>query len=255
MKSLDREKVKSSFASYTDDYNSKDPKIKLKIDHTYRVAALCERIAMTVPGVDTDLSWLSGMLHDIGRFEQVKRYNTFKDSESVDHASFGADLLFKENLLSSFGDYENIEKDILEVAIRNHNKFIIDKDVPPEYQPYCNILRDADKIDILRVNIDTPPEEIYNVSTEELLRSEVTEAVKKGFLEGHAILRSERKTAADILVGHVSMIQELVYPESTLIVKEQGYIEKLLEFRSENEDTMKWFEVMKKTLRERGFLR
>ena len=71
---LDRESVNKRFADYTDNYNSSDPKIKLKIDHTYRVADLCERIAMTAPGADKDLAWLSGMLHDIGRFEQVRRY-------------------------------------------------------------------------------------------------------------------------------------------------------------------------------------
>ena len=29
-------------------------------------------------------------------------------------------------------------------------------------------LRDADKVDIFRVNVDTPAEDIYNVTTEEL---------------------------------------------------------------------------------------
>ncbi|MCR4787294.1 MAG: HD domain-containing protein, partial [Lachnospiraceae bacterium] len=91
---MDREKTEKTFAGYTEGYDSSDPKIKLKIDHTYRVAALCERIANTVPGVDAELAWLSGMLHDIGRFEQVRRYGTFSDADSVDHAQFGADLLF-----------------------------------------------------------------------------------------------------------------------------------------------------------------
>ena len=36
---------------------------------------------------------------------------------------------------------------------------------------YCNILRDADKIDIPRVNVETLLEDIYNVTTAELLAS------------------------------------------------------------------------------------
>lgn len=45
----------------------------MKIDHTYRVAALAERIAKMVTDIpiDRDLAWTMGMLHDIGRFEQV----------------------------------------------------------------------------------------------------------------------------------------------------------------------------------------
>lgn len=39
---IDRERVKNTFAEYTSGYNATDPKIKLKIDHTYRVAELCE---------------------------------------------------------------------------------------------------------------------------------------------------------------------------------------------------------------------
>lgn len=42
---IDRERVKNTFAEYTSGYNATDPKIKLKIDHTYRVAELCELIA------------------------------------------------------------------------------------------------------------------------------------------------------------------------------------------------------------------
>ena len=61
---LDREKVTRAFDQYVSDYNADDPKIRLKIDHTYRVAALCEQIGQAVPVGDTDLVWLCGMLHD-----------------------------------------------------------------------------------------------------------------------------------------------------------------------------------------------
>ncbi|MBR5360951.1 MAG: HD domain-containing protein, partial [Lachnospiraceae bacterium] len=156
MQQINRDAAKQFFASYTARYNAEDPKIKLKIDHTYRVADLCDRISQTVSGVEPDLSWLSGMLHDIGRFEQIRRYNTFSDAESVDHAAFGADLLFMDNLIDVFGSYDEYCKDVLETAIRNHNRFGIDTGLSDEYQAYCEILRDADKIDILRVSYETP---------------------------------------------------------------------------------------------------
>ena len=95
--------VEQAFNRYVSAYNAADPKIRLKIDHTCRVAALCERIASSVGLEDTSLAWLCGMLHDIGRFEQVKRYGTFVDAVSVDHAALGADLLFREGLASAIG--------------------------------------------------------------------------------------------------------------------------------------------------------
>ncbi len=176
---IERQRVLEQFAEYTRKYNANDPKIALKIAHTYRVASNCEVIANSI-GLgkeDTEISWLSGMLHDIGRFEQVKRYNTFIDSESVDHAEFGADLLFgKERLIEAYVDDRSYD-DILEVVIRQHNKFRINKEITGKTLDLCNILRDADKIDILRVNVETPMEEIYNVSEEELKESAVSDAV------------------------------------------------------------------------------
>ncbi len=122
---IDRQRVKEAFASYTRNYDPEDPKIALKIAHTYRVADNCEQIARSINLTDEDVefAWLSGMLHDVGRFEQVKRYNTFIDSESVDHAEFGADLLFgKDRLIEGYID-DKSKDDMMETVIRQHNKY------------------------------------------------------------------------------------------------------------------------------------
>ena len=95
---IDRVKAKKVFDDYVKNYNSNDEKIKLKIDHTYRVSDLCEKIALSLGmnNEDVDIAWLTGLLHDIGRFEQVKRYGTFNDPKSVDHAKLGSSILFSE---------------------------------------------------------------------------------------------------------------------------------------------------------------
>ena len=108
---INRKNVINAFAEYVRNYDPSDEKIKLKIDHTYRVAGLCQRIAesLGLSEPDVDIAWLLGMLHDIGRFEQIRRFGTFNDVQSVDHAEFGADLLFKEGLIRKFaeGYYES----------------------------------------------------------------------------------------------------------------------------------------------------
>ena len=170
-----------AFMEYTKAYDAENPKIKLKIDHTFQVAMLAEKIASTINDVDSDMAWLLGMLHDIGRFEQIKRYNTFSDADSIDHAELGADLLFKENLLSFFGLFSEEEREIMEISIRNHNRYRIQENLPESLQSYCHILRDADKVDIFRVNCEIPLEDIYNVTTEDLSYAEVSAAVKQCF--------------------------------------------------------------------------
>lgn len=246
-----REHIEKEFKEYTDAYDSTDPKIKLKTDHTYRVATLCEEIAESIGlcGEDVTIAWTCGMLHDIGRFEQVKRYGTFFDSISVDHAQFGADLLFKEGLYERFvpADDER-HKRLIEKAIRVHNVFRVPEDLSEREKVFANILRDADKIDILRVNCETPPEKVYNVTTQELKNAEASEEARAAFCERRCAKRSDKTSAVDYLVGHICLTFELVYKRSVEIVYEQGYLFKLLEFHSDNEKTNEWFQYMRKEI-------
>ena len=110
---------------------------------------------------------------------------------------------------------------------------------------FCNILRDADKIDILRVNVETPLEEIYNVSTEALRTSPVTPAVAQAFYAHHTVLRSLKRHPADHVVGHASLVYELVFPESRRIVAQQGWLWKLLDFPTDNPETAALFAAMR----------
>ena len=240
---MNREAAKQAFAAYTEHYNSSDPKIKLKIDHTYRVAGLCDRIGRSIglSGEELDLAWMCGLLHDIGRFEQIRRYHTFSDADSGDHAQLSCEILFgEEGRIRSFLS-ENRWDRLLQTAVQWHSAYRIPEGLDEKTQMYCNLLRDADKIDILRVNLDTPMEEIYNVTTEELRTSEVTSEVMQAFDGHHAILRSLKKTAVDHAVGHISLVYELVYPESRAIVKEQGYLDRMMDFPTDNPETKKQF--------------
>ena len=238
---IDRQRVKERFASYTRGYDPEDTKIALKSAHTYRVADYCEQIARSIGLTDDEVefAWLSGMLHDIGRFEQVKRYNTFLDSQSVDHAEFGADLLFGEN--GFIGDYidDRSWDPMLEIVIRQHNKYRMDAAISGKTLVFCNILRDADKVDIFRVNVETPMEEIYNVSSDVLFSSGVSEKVMEQVRERRAINRDIMNSPAEHLIGHIALTFELVYEKSREIAKEQGYLYKMFDFPTRNESTKK----------------
>lgn len=269
---INRENVINAFAEYVRNYDPSDEKIKLKIDHTYRVAGLCQRIAesLGLSEPDVDIAWLLGMLHDIGRFEQIRRFGTFNDVQSVDHAEFGADLLFKEGLIRKFaeGYYEECElarsgneeaeqiiknnehhnKDtgLLEMAIRQHNKYRVKEDLTERQRMFCDILRDADKVDIFKVNADIPMEIIYDVTTEELKNGVITKEVLESFYKKETVLKSVRRSAVDHIVGHISLLFELVYKESYRQAKEQGYVYKLLDFKSDVPEVNAEFGDMRK---------
>lgn len=269
---INRKNVINAFAEYVRNYDPSDEKIKLKIDHTYRVAGLCQRIAesLGLSEPDVDIAWLLGMLHDIGRFEQIRCFGTFNDVQSVDHAEFGADLLFKEGLIRKFaeGYYEECElarsgneeaeqiiknnehhnKDtgLIEMAIRQHNKYRVKEDLTERQRMFCDILRDADKVDIFKVNADIPMEIIYDVTTEELKNGIITKEVLESFYKKETVLKSVRRSAVDHIVGHISLLFELVYKESYRQAKEQGYVYKLLNFKSDVPEVNAEFDDMRK---------
>lgn len=273
---INRKNVINAFAEYVRNYDPSDEKIKFKIDHTYRVAGLCQRIAesLGLSEPDVDIAWLLGMLHDIGRFEQIRRFGTFNDAQSVDHAEFGADLLFKEGLIRKFaeGYYEECElaepenqedeqiiknnehhnKDtgLLEMAIRQHNKYRVKEDLTERQRMFCDILRDADKVDIFKVNADIPMEIIYDVTTEELKNGVITKEVLESFYKKETVLKSVRRSAVDHIVGHISLLFELVYKESYRQAKEQGYVYKLLDFKSDVPEVNAEFDDMRKYIDE-----
>ncbi len=245
---INRSHVKDTFAEYVSHYNAQDEKVKLKIDHTYRVAELCERIAVSqmLSEEDVSMAWLCGMLHDIGRFEQLRNYGTFMDAQSIDHALYGASILFDEGKIQDYLEQPSEEVcAFLRRVISCHSAYRVPEEYDERTRMFADILRDADKIDILKVNIEVPLEEIYNVTTDELMNAEVTKEVMESFCEEHATLRALKKTPVDHVVGHISLVYELVYPISLQIVKEQGYLDKLMNFPSWNSKTLEQFKELK----------
>ena len=243
---INRPKAAAGFAAYVKNYDVSDGKIRLKIEHTYKVADLCERIAKSEGCLpqQVDTAWLIGLLHDIGRFEQLKRFGTFIDSESIDHAAFGADLLFGDGLIREFIQ-EDSGNHLLERAIRTHSAFRLPEDFDRETMMFCNIIRDADKIDIMRVNVESPLEEIYNVSTEKLRGDVISDRVLASFFEEHATLRDYKKTAVDYIAGHISLVYELVYPYSIREAYRQGFLHKMIDFQSDNPRTREQFQIIR----------
>lgn len=206
---VDRQKVLDAFAAYIRPYDAQDPKVSLKIHHTYRVAALCEQIGRSIAleGTALDLAWLCGMLHDVGRFEQLRRFGTFDDSKSIDHARAGVQVSFEQGHIRDYLD-DDSEDAMLRTAVEWHSAYRLPDGLDERTVMYCNILRDADKIDILRVNVETPLEDIY-------------------------------------AVGHSSLVYELVYPESRCIVADQVWLWKLMDFKTHNPETATAFALMR----------
>ncbi|MDD3204418.1 MAG: HD domain-containing protein [Lachnospiraceae bacterium] len=242
---IDRKRVTDTFYKYVDNYDQKDGKVKLKIDHTIRVAHLSEEIAKTLQlsKEDVDLAWLIGMLHDVGRFEQLRQFGTFIDRESIDHAKLGVSLLFDKGLIRDYVE-DSKEDTIIRTAIDNHNVYILSDELEERTLLFCNLIRDADKIDILKVNVEVPAKTVYGISEAEMQQAAITPEVMENYMAHRAVNHQLKKSSIDNIVGHASLVFELVFPKSVALVKEQGYIDKTLCYQSQNEETCKQLERM-----------
>lgn len=230
---IDRKRAGAAFDAYTSQYDLNNSMIAHKVEHTYRVAANCERIAMSLhmDGDSVSFAWFLGLLHDIGRFGQVRQYGTFVDSVSVDHAEFGADLLFREKLIERFPVEALPEAwlHLLETAIRLHNKLSLPDGLQGRTRRFCEIIRDADKIDIFRVVAELPFEQRAGSSKGLIVDGdEASPEVMKCVMGHRCVPRALRKTRFDVHISHCCMAFELVFPESRQIVREQGHLNLLL---------------------------
>ena len=118
--------AKTQFNNYLKDYDCHNDKIRLKIVHTYGVVKESADIAarMKLSEEDTSLAKMIALLHDIGRFEQLKQFDSFLP-DTMDHAAYGVKILFDnaphQNLIRNFipeSDFDdNQEVDFDEKAI------------------------------------------------------------------------------------------------------------------------------------------
>ncbi len=131
------------FLDYVNNYDMTNPKIKGKIDHTFRVALFSRLLASSLNLEEEEIqrAYDIGILHDIGRFEQITKYNTFNDAKSIDHGYLGY-VILKE-----LGYHDSIVLN----AVRMHNAYKIPDQYSddPLLKMHCEIIRDADKLDNL----------------------------------------------------------------------------------------------------------
>lgn len=141
--------IKDCFDKYVHQFNLDDNEIKEKYNHSYRVMEYSVKIATSLNMSKEDIKTvaISGLFHDIARFEQWVSFKTWQTKKSFDHGDRGYKIL-KDGLIDSLISDEK-EKRIILLAVKNHNKYKVEDNLEEKEILICNIIRDADKIDII----------------------------------------------------------------------------------------------------------
>lgn len=215
------------FRDYAETFRNADGSldfpIRCKIEHTFRVCRTTEEISRLEGRTDseTHVFLLSALFHDLSRFEQFRKFRTFRDADSFDHGNRSEELMLSGGFLK---DVPPDVKDIVACAVRLHNKLAIPPDTPQEYLPAVRIVRDADKLDILYLVYDffTDPE---NADTTLKLDLPATpgcsDSILRAVLEGKPVLYSDLRNINDFILALFSWASRLNYPGSARLALER----------------------------------
>lgn len=243
------ELAQKTFKDYLQNYNLEDGKIALKVNHTFCVINASEYISkeLSLDNQNIELAKMIALLHDIGRFEQLRIYNSFLDYKTIDHAVLGNEILFKENFIRKFLEDTQYD-DIISKAILNHNKFSIEDNLTEKDLLHAKIIRDADKLDIFRVRLEDSIENVIdNCSKEILENSTISENIFNDFMNNKLILSTDRKTPMDFWVSGIAYIFDFYFSCSLNYVKNMDYINKIVDrFDYKNAETKEKMEIIRK---------
>ena len=239
---IDITKAKKVFKEYIKKYDPTNGKIAIKIAHMYRVAEIAKNTAkyLRLSDEDVRLAELIGLLHDIGRFEQIKQFNTFDDKKSINHGELGIKILFQDNLIRQFIEDTCYDR-IIYLAIINHNKnqSLLTKDVTKRERLHMNIIRDSDTLDILNIIIDDNADKKALYDKEDLTDETLSDEIYNEFMKVRELDYGKIKNSADLLITRYMFIWNMNYNYALQEIKNRQYLEKLYnKFMYKDQKTM-----------------
>jgi hypothetical protein len=226
--------LKSWFEDYTCKFSSDDPlfqeNIDLKIGHTRRV---CEAIldiggSLNLSKEDLCMAEASALLHDIGRFEQYRKYSTFSDYRSEDHAVLGVKIIKDNRIL------DQLDPDKVGIILRiigYHNRSSLPFGEEERCLFFLKLLRDADKVDIWRVvtdyyqNAGNKRNQTIELDLPDTER--ISDPVYNALIKGELAQMSDFKTLNDFKLLQIGWIFDVNFRRTFQIIRERGYLEKI----------------------------
>ena len=219
------------FENFIKNFDMNIPDLKRKYDHTYRVVDYAEDIAKSLNLDENEVTRakVCALFHDLGRFPQFSEYKTFIDSDSFDHGDKSEEIL-KEI---------NYNDEIVLKSVKYHNK----KEVPNFDELtniHSNIVRDADKLDIMNMQIN----ELENYDYE------YPEGIIDNF-KNHTLLDNRYANNNFInLLRMLAFVFDINYKKSIEIIIEKNIIDRKIEILKRLKNANNEVDIIEKEIKE-----
>ena len=230
------EEATKIFNEYFKKFDKSLDGVSRKYDHTFRVVDYASRIAedLKLNDEDYELALKCALYHDIARFKQWSEYNTFEDALSFDHGDEG------EKILISLG----INDEVILLSTRVHNKISVPEEFDERLKMFCDITRDADKLDNLCIK--------YPLLNEQY---EIPEDAIKALLNHEMVKNNEHFKDNHLfhVLREIGFIFDLNFRKSFEIIKNEDCINRRLEMIKDQglKEYDKLYEVCNKYIDER----
>ncbi len=207
------EEIMKLFNDYAKTFDLKNKNIMYKYHHSYRVMEYATEIAKSLKLKDEELKivQISALFHDVARFKQYTGYQTYEDKNSFDHGDIGYTII-KDNFIDKLTPSKDYQQVILK-STKNHNKYKVEENLKDFELLVSNIVRDADKIDILI--------ELGNLQKEEKINEEILSFLYKHEMVPNSLL----KTDMDELLRLIGFIFDLNFKYSYKVLLDKKVIQ------------------------------
>lgn len=234
MKKQELEKIKTWLMAFIRNFDSNDEFVSTNLTykevHSFEVAKISRLVAesLQLPEEEVLLAETIGLLHDTGRFPQFVRYKTYRDSISENHAMLGVKVLKEAEILDTLS---NREKDIILTAILHHNSFMLPV-LPKSQDLFSRIIRDADKLDIFRFNLESEGKRITG-DIHKTIHLELddyptcSDAMVESIMNNQCCLYCDLKSAHDFKILQLSWVFDINYPYTFKLLQERRYLSSL----------------------------
>ena len=226
--------LKAWFFNYVQGFKQGDKDLQqnilLKEEHTKKVCreilALSDELGLTDD--EKRLAEIIALFHDIGRFEQYARYNTFVDRRSANHAELGVKILQKFIVLDNL---EKPMKSLILRTIRYHNRAELPREETETCLFFAKLLRDADKLDIWRVvteyyhQNDGKRNDAIELDLPDT--PEFSDAVYQDLMNKEIVNVHDIKNLNDFKLLQIGWIYDINFIPALIAVNSRGYLERI----------------------------
>lgn len=240
----------SNFELYVNSFSGLTPEqqrnFQIKKEHTLRVASNARQLGeeLELPADTLKAAVLAAVYHDIGRFHQIAEFSTLDDTTSTDHAELSVQIIKEKNFLGT--ETAEIQEVVLS-AVLYHNKFELPRTLKDVSLEVAKLLRDADKLDILRVLTDyytAKNQPANHMLTWDLPKNpKVSPGVEKEIMAGKLVTRKEVASETDVKIMQLSWIYDINFKTSVELILRNRYLDKIYNSLSKNDQV---FDIYRK---------